>query len=330
MNAWNLNSILMKSPILLSLLVLSFATHAFDLQGHRGARGLAPENTMAAFDKAMAVGVTTLELDVGLTADGMVVISHDAHLAHDMARDAAGAWLGTQAPLIHRKTFAELQSYDIGRAKDGSTTARNFPGQRASDGELLPTLTALFERVQAAGADQMRFNIETKLNPAKPNETASPEEFVNATLAVIEKAGMAGRVSIQSFDWRTLKLVQQQAPSIPTVYLTIKTRNTDNAADPAWTGGLRLADYPSVAHMVKAAGGAVWAPNFGALDEAAVKSAQALGLKVIPWTVNEPADMQRLIGWKVDGIISDYPDRLRSAMQSAGMPVPEMIGAQRR
>lgn len=319
----------MKRLILSSALALSLAAHAFDLEGHRGARGLAPENTLAAFERAMAIGVTTLELDIGLTSDGVPVISHDPYLAHDMARDPSGQWLGTRTPLIRSLSLAELQAYDLGRAREGSATARSFPSQQPHDGERVPTLAALFERVKALGADQVRFNIETKLNPGKPNETAAPEEMVKTLLEVIQRTGMAGRVTIQSFDWRTLKLVQQQAPAIPTAYLTMKTRNANNAADPAWTGGLLLGDYPSVAHMVKAAGGAIWSPNFAALDEASVKSAQAIGLKVIPWTVNDPADMQRLIGWGVDGIISDYPDRLRTAMQAAGLVLPVPVAIQR-
>lgn len=320
----------MKRLTLASMLALAFTAQAFDLEGHRGARGLAPENTLAAFDRAMSIGVTTLELDIGLTSDGVPVISHDPYLAHDMARDANGQWLGTQAPLIRSLTLADLQNFDLGRVREGSPTARNFPHQQPQDGERIPTLAALFDRVKAQRADQVRFNIETKLNPGKPSDTATPEELVSALLKVIQQAGMTKRVTIQSFDWRTLKLVQQHAPEIPTAYLTMKTKNSDSAADPAWTAGLRLADYPSVAHMVKVAGGAVWSPNFGPLNEVAVKSAQVLGLKVIPWTVNEPADMQRLISWGVDGIISDYPDRLRAAMQNAGMDLPASVVIQRR
>ncbi len=319
----------MKRLILFSMLTISLTAQAFDLEGHRGARGLAPENTLAAFDRAMEIGVTTLELDIALTSDGIPVISHDPFLARDMARDAAGAWLGAQSPLIKTLSLAELQTYDLGRAQAGSATTRNFPQQQPHDGARVPTLAGLFERVKTAGADQVRFNIETKLDPTKPGETAVPEEFVSAILAVIQRAGMGQRVQIQSFDWRTLKLIQQQAPEIPTAYLTVKTRKHDNAADPAWTAGLRLADYPSVAHMVKAAGGAVWSPNFAALNLDAVKSAQALGLKVTPWTVNEPSDMQRLISWGVDGIISDYPDRVRSAMQAAGIALPPSVDIKR-
>lgn len=315
----------LRLPWLLAALLFSLTAHAFDSQGHRGARGLAPENTLAAFERALTLGVTTLELDIGLSADGVPVISHDPYLSPDMARNAQGEWLTAPTPLIHRLSLAELQTYDLGRARPDSATARNFPHQQARDGKRLPTLAALFERVEAIAAKKVRFNIETKLNPTKPDETATPEAMVAALIGVIRQAGMEHRVTVQSFNWRTLKLVQQQAPTIPTAYLTIKTSRTDNAADPAWTAGLRWSEYPSVAHMIKAAGGRIWSPNFASLDEAAVKQAQQLGLQVLPWTVNEPADMQRLIGWGVDGLISDYPDRLRQVMQARGMPLPASV-----
>ena len=312
----------MKSFVLLAAIALALPTHAFDLQGHRGARGLAPENTVAAFEHALSIGVTTLELDIGLSSDGVPMVSHDPYLPPDMARNDKGSWVEAPTPLLRSLSAQALQLFDVGRARENSPTARNFPAQIPRDGERMPTLAEVFARVKALGAEQVRFNIETKLDPSKPENTASPEEFVKALLDVIEKAGVAERVSIQSFDWRTLKLVQQRAPSVATVYLTLKTKNADSAADPAWTAGMNLADYPSVAHMVKAAGGTTWSPNFYTLKQDAVKSAQALGLKVIPWTVNEASDMQRLIAWGVDGIITDYPDRLRSAMQAAGLTLP--------
>jgi glycerophosphoryl diester phosphodiesterase len=146
--------------------------------------------------------------------------------------------------------------------------------------------------------------------------------MARALLQVVREAGMAARVSVQSFDWRTLLAVQKLEPAIPTVYLTIQTANTDNVRDGAWTAGLRIADHGSVPRLVKAAGGAVWSPNAGAVTEALVKEAQGLGLKVVPWTVNNPADLDRLVGWGVDGLITDYPDRLREVLRKRNMPLP--------
>lgn len=295
---------------------------AFDLQGHRGARGLAPENTLPAFERALAIGVSTLELDIGLTADGVVVITHDPYLNPLFTRDAGGQWLAGRGPLIRSLNFAQLQAYDVGRIQPSTPYANTFANQQPLDGTRIPTLAALFERVKLLGATGVRFNIETKLNPEQPADTASAEQMTEALLKVVRDAGMLGRVSIQSFDWRTLQIVQRLEPSIPTVYLSIQTANTNNISSGAWTAGFKIAEHASVPAMVKAAGGAVWSPNGGALTQALVQQAQALGLKVVPWTINQAADMERLIAWGVHGLITDYPDRLREVLRQRQLPLP--------
>jgi glycerophosphoryl diester phosphodiesterase len=296
---------------------------AFDLQGHRGARGLAPENTLPAFERALALGVSTLELDVVLSADGEVVVAHDAFLNPLFTRDAAGQWLsGSRGPLIRSLSLAQLQTYDVGRIRPGSPYANTFARQQPVDGTRIPTLRALFERVHLLGGHNVRFNIETKINPEQPDDGASPEQLTDALLQVVRDAGLLKRVSIQSFDWRTLQRVQQQEPGLPTVYLSLQSPNNNTVQSGAWTAGFKIAQHASVPAMVKAAGGAVWSPNGGALTQALVQQAQALGLKVIPWTINQTGDMERLIGWGVDGLITDYPDRLREVMQQRQMPLP--------
>ena len=317
---------MLKALLLCLGAALALSAAAFDLQGHRGARGLAPENTLPAFERALGIGVTTLELDVGVTGDGVVVIHHDPALNPAITRDAGGQWLaGSKGPLIRSLTLAQLQAYDVGRINPEAPYAKTFNTQQARDGTRVPTLASLFERVKALGAKDVRFNIETKISPGQPDDTVDPEAMTRALLKAIQDAGMAQRVAIQSFDWRTLQLVQKIAPHIPTVYLTVQTSNNDNLRDGTWTAGLRIADHGSVPRLVKAAGGAVWSPNGGALTEALLKEAQALGLQVIPWTINNPADMERLIAWGVDGIITDYPDRLRGVMQARALPLPKPV-----
>lgn len=299
---------------------------AFDLQGHRGTRGNAPENTLAAFGRALAIGVDTLELDIGLTADGVVVVSHNIALDPAITRDASGRWLPAgQGPLIRSLTLTQLQTYDVGRIRPDTPYARTFAAQQPHDGERVPTLAAVFDLVKSRGAP-VRFNIETKVDPTRPGDTASPETMVQALLQVVQDAGMASRVSIQSFDWRTLQLARKAAPAIPTVCLTVQGAGSDNVRDGRWTAGLRLEDaHGSVPALVKAAGCASWSPNAGAVTQDLVKEAQSLGLQVIPWTVNAPADMDRLAGWGVDGLITDYPDRLREVMAARGMRVPKAL-----
>ena len=323
----------MKYTLLASVLVLAgctaimpTATQHFDLEAHRGGRGLAPENTLAAFSNAVDMGVTTLELDIGLTSDGVVVISHDTSLNPDHTRDASGAWLAPRsgAP-IRALTLAQLQTYDVGRINPASNYGKQFALQIPRDGERIPTLASLFAQVQARGAEAatVRFNIETKIDPSKPDETAAPEPMVRALLAEIDKANMAGRVTIQSFDWRTLTLVGKLAPQMPRAYLTTPRTLKDSR----WTDGLDAASFASVPQMVRAAsanapGPVVWSPAFADLTPEVIREAHKLGLKVLPWTVNQRADMQRLMDWGADGNITDYPDILRDLMRERGLSLP--------
>ena len=299
---------------------MAASAYSLDLQGHRGARGLLPENTLPAFERALELGMTTLELDCGLTRDGVVVVAHDRALNPDFTRDAQGDWLAGVGPAIRDLTYAELARYDVGRLKPGTQYAGQFPRQQPIDGTRIPALADVFELARR-GAHTVRFNIETKLSPLAPDETAPPEAIVAAVLSAIRKAGMESRVTIQSFDWRTLAIVQSTAPSIPTVYLTAESaspRNipTDGSPSP-WTAGHELGAHGgSLPRMVKAAGGAVWSPYHGDLTPERLREAHALGLEVVVWTVNVEADMQRFIAWGVDGIISDYPDRLAKVARS--------------
>jgi len=310
-----------------ALLALACASHAFDLQSHRGGRGLWPENTLHAFDQSVLMGVSTLELDIALTADDVAVVSHDMALNPEHTRDANGHWLPTAGPLIRSLTLAQLQRYDVGRLQPGTSYAAQFPNQAGRDGERIPTLAAVFALVKERRAHAVRFNIETKLDPTRPDDSASRETMVRVLLAEIDKAGMAERVTIQSFDWRSLALVGQRAPQMPRAYLTTARTLKDNR----WTAGLNAADFASTPLLVKAAVGAtpgsvVWSPAGNTVTAAAVKEAQALGFQVIPWTVNTRADMAKLIGLGVDGLISDFPDLLRTEVRMQGLPMPLPAG----
>ena len=303
------------------LLIMSLSAQALDLQGHRGARGLLPENTVPAFLRAIELGMTTLELDCGVTRDGVVVVAHDRTLNPDFTRDAQGKWLDGTPPAIRNLTYVELVRYDVGRLKPGTEYAKRFPKQQPMDGTRVPALADLFGLVRSRRKAKVRFNIETKLSPLAPDETVAPDAFVRALLGSIRKAGMESRVSIQSFYWRTLQIVQKEAPGIPTVYLTAESTSPHNvprnATHSPWTAGNQLSAHGgSLPRMVKAAGGAVWSPYHGDLTRERLTEAHALGLKVVVWTVNAEDDMRRFIEWGVDGIISDYPDVLAKAAGS--------------
>ena len=258
-----------------------------DVQGHRGARGYLPENTLPAFARALELGVDTLELDCGVTKDGVVVVHHDRRLNPNFARGPDGKWVEAPAASIFSLSFRQLQAYDVGRIRPGSEQAKRFPQQKPIDGTRIPRLSALFD---LAKKTSVKFNIEPKIDPQAPQDTLPPEPFARALIAEIRKAGMAKRTTAQAFDWRALKVVEREAPEMATVYCT-----EGKGSEPT---------------QVHAAGGHIWSPNFTELSENKLAEARKLKLKVTVWTVNEPADIARMIDAGVDGIASDYPDRV--------------------
>ena len=319
----------------LLILILSVATAGcatrFEVQGHRGARGLAPENTLPAFQRALALGVDTLELDVGITRDGVVVVGHDPVLNPDIARGPDGQWLDKPGPAIHSLTYEELSRYDVGRIKPGTAYAKRFAELVPVDGTRQPRLADRFAMVRESAHNGVRFNIETKISPLAPEQTLPPDEFARRLVDEIRRAGMQRRATIQSFDWRTLQVVQRIAPEIPTVYLSAQqkfldtictgpkagtpaTRSEDCGPSP-WTAGFQLAQHGSVPKMVRAAGGRIWSPEYRDVDEARLQEAHSLGLRVVVWTVNEPAQIARLLELGVDGIISDRPDLVQEEVK---------------
>jgi glycerophosphoryl diester phosphodiesterase len=294
---------------------------AFDLQAHRGGRGIAPENTLAAFRQAIALGVTTLELDLAITKDDVVVVSHDSYLNPDLVRGPDGKWLAGIGPIIRSLELSALRRYELGRIKPDTAYARQFPMQRAVDGERIPLLREVYEIAPAP----VRLNIEIKTDPTRPNDTADPIYFAHLVVDQVKANKAVDRTMIQSFDWRTLREVRKVAPEIATACLTIESRNSDTVRrdDPMpspWLGGLELkAHGGSLPRLAKAAGCAVWSPFWRNLTPETLAESHKLGLKVIPWTVNDPADMTRLIDRKVDGLITDYPEQALAILAEKGL-----------
>lgn len=271
----------------------------FDLQGHRGARALYPENTLEGFRAALRLGLGALELDIGVTGDGVPVAHHDPALNPGRTRGPDGAWLAGRPPLLRDLPYAELAAYDVGRARPGSVEALRFRACAALDGARVPTLKAVLRL-----APPPRLTIELKLFPDRPGWTVPPEEMVDRVLAAVDLAGAAGRVTLQSFDWRAVRYLGRIRPEIARAYLTAQATE---AARALWWG-TRASSLP-VPRAVAAEGGGTWSPAHARLTRDEVREAQALGLRVVPWTVNRAADMRRLIGWGVDGLITDRPDR---------------------
>ncbi len=312
---------------MVGMIGISNASQALDIQGHRGARGLMPENTLPAFAKALSIGVTTLELDLAVSKDLHVVVSHNPRFEPDTAR-INGDWLMQSSPSIHSLTLKSVKNYDVGRLNPAGKYARRYPDQQPVDDTPVPTLGEVFELVNRSGNNMVRFNIEIKINPEKPELTLAPNEFAEAVIKVIRNHRMQNRSAVQSFDWRVLAVVQTLAPDISTSYLTVNQPWLNNLQTgmpglSPWLNGFDVDNFGgSAARAVKAAGGTIWSPYHKEVSPESIKMAQQLGLSVNVWTVNEPGRMRELIEMGVDGIITDYPDRLRLVLEELGLPVP--------
>jgi glycerophosphoryl diester phosphodiesterase len=320
--------------------------HGFDLQAHRGGLGLTVENTTASFANALETGVTTLELDVQITRDGKAVVTHDRRIAATKCRDTAPAVPGDpQYPYVGKYivdlTLAQVRTLDC-----GSQTLPQHPGQRPSPGAKMPLLSEVFDVVERYRARKVMMNIETKVEAGAPHETAPRERFVQVVAEEVRRAGVLDRVTIQSFDWGALMRMREVEPRLPIVALT-NGQQFLQAGMPGrspWLGGIDIDDFGGDLVAATASfgadalspvhgdpqGGAVGDPGYRPFVTAdLVARAHAAGMKVIPWTVNDTATMRKLIDDGVDGIITDYPDRLRTVMAERGIKLPKQYRAPR-
>jgi len=251
-----------------------FGAEKIEVHGHRGARALRPENTIPAFEYAIAQGVDVLELDLGVTKDGVVVVSHDAFLKAPVCTGPK------EKAVIYEHTLAELRQWDCGAVRNPQ-----FARQLTIPGTRIPTLD---EVLALASKGSFKFNMETKIDPREPALTVGPAEFVQRVLAVIRKHKLEKRVILQSFDFRTLHEMKKLAPEIELSAL--------------YSGPAK--DFVAIA---KEAGAPLISPEHRLVTPEQVQAAHAANLKVIPWTANESADWDRLIAAGVDAIITDDP-----------------------
>ncbi len=302
----------------------------FDVQGHRGARGLLPENTLPAFELALELGVSTLELDTGVTADGVVVVSHDPRLSAKVCLGPGGERLPAGGgPLIRDLTLAELRRYDCGtlnpdRGRFPEPPRRNVPGTP------IPTLDEVLD-LAAERDPGVRFNIEVKFDPTA-DLTVPLEAFVERVVERVVARGLVERATIQSFDWRALALVKRTRPEIRTAaLLSPETLEGEGGAASPWLDGRSLAggDGDLLALLADARPVVdVFSPYWRQILPGAwgylgtgVEQIQAAGFPVIPWTVNPADRMEKILDLGVDGLITDYPDRLLELLERRGVPV---------
>ncbi len=289
--------------------------------GHRGAAGLAPENTLAAFTRALEIGVDGIELDVLMTADRKLVVHHDYRLKTEIARAPNGKWVKKGSrPSIKALTLAELKTYDIGRLKPFTSYARRYPKQQPMDGERIPTLIEVVRLLKRKPGVKTRLCIEIKTSPEKPEMMPPPEVVADAVVKILREENVSDRALILSFDWRPLLHVQKIAPGIHQVFLSSTSMRHDTIrigmpGPSPWTAGSDIDDYDgSIPRLIKAVGGRYWAPRYNQVMIHEIEEAHRLGIKVFVWTVDRRDDMIRLMKMGVDGIITNRPDILKSVL----------------
>ncbi|HEX6431787.1 MAG TPA: glycerophosphodiester phosphodiesterase [Niastella sp.] len=293
---------------LLLLVALIFACHAskkvsdpllpaFDIEGHRGCRGLMPENTIPAMMKALELGVTTLEMDAVITKDKQVILSHEPFFNHEITTGPDGKYVTEQDERslnIYHMTYAQTLTYDVGLKPHP-----RFPNQRRLKATK-PLLREVIDNVEAyqklKGAHPVFYNIETKSNPGTDNNYhPAPEEFVNTLMKVISAAKISDRVIIQSFDFRTLQVLHKKYPTIKTAALI-----EDFDKRPFEEHLVALGFVPTI-----------YSPAYSLVTKELVEKCHQRYIKIVPWTVNDKAAIAQLKATGVDGIITDYPDLLK-------------------
>lgn len=300
------------------------------LHGHRAARGVLPENAMVGFRHLFDTGVRAVEFDVLLTADNIAVITHNPRLLAASTRDLRGNWLDGDGPRISDLTYDELTRYDIGGLRHGTAYAARYPEQAFLSGVAIPRLSELCDLVTQPGMDDIWLNLEIKSVPDS-DLTPAPALLAEAVVTEVLGAGLGPRTVVQSFDWRVLAEIEARAPDLPRSHLSYLEKD-GMRFDPniysgsPWMAGGDVAEHGgSLPRLIAAMGGRVWTPYFEDVIPSEVAEAQALGLVVNTWTVNERTDFDAMIDAGVDGIITDYPARAQRHWLARGLRWSETI-----
>ena len=296
--------------------VLAMAADRQIIIAHRGASGLAPENTLPAFQAAIDAGADGIEFDVQLTADGVPVIVHDFRIAKHWAR-LDGEWLNADGPPVRDLSLAEVRRYDVGRLNPSSKYARRYPDYRPIDGTRIPTLDDVLTLVREKAPPGFQLWVELKVAPSDEELSSDPLATTDATLAALKRFDMVGQSTLISFYWPTLYHAQREAPGIRTGYLSAERDWLNNIqmgrpGRSAWTAPYDIDDYDrSIPAMVKAAGGAAWSVYHRDLTPARLADAQKLGLPVGIWTIRTRGEMEAARNSGAQVITTDRPDWFR-------------------
>ena len=307
----------MKPP---QVMAFSGDTDTIRVVGHRGARGILPENSIVGFDFALSIGVDLLEFDVLLTADDVPVITHNHELDGAAVRGPDGKFLNGERPRVASLRMKDVARFDIGRLDGTTEYGRRFPDQAQLDGIKVPRLTELLQLVSQPDYANACLMLELKSDPDLAHDSKARTKFVSIVCEEVRAAGLMDRTLLHSFDWTLLAECRRQAPDMPISFLTqLHECPNDIGEDSAIlvTPDLDRPDI-SVPDEVSRAGGSLWCPYFSELTADDLARARELDLCVAVWTVNETADIDAMIDLGVDAIVTDYPGRVQRRLSDRG------------
>ena len=288
--------------------------------GHRGARGIMPENTMEGFEFTIGIGVEALEFDVILTRDRVPVITHNHNLLAAATRHPDGTWVQGDGLKVSDLSLAELQALDVGGLDGGTVYGQRFPDQSFLSNIRIPRLTDLLNLANRPGLESTHLLLELKSDPEAKDNIAEQRSLVESVVGEVRAKGLEPRTILHSFDWDLLNECRRQAPEMPTSYLSELPINADEEGEESSkaVGPDYATLSTSLPQAVHAAGGQMWCPYYQDVTPELVAEAHDLGLLVTTWTVNDIPDLERVIHAGVDGIVSDYPGRAQRCILNLG------------
>ena len=289
------------------------------IHGHRGARGLKPENSLPAFETALDIGCDAIEVDLCVSKDNELVISHDLLLSKDIVRNKNGQWI--DEPIrIRDLTFEQLQQFDIGKLKPDTDYQKRFAKQQAIDNTRIPSLSQMVELINRINPGT-EYNLELKRHPYDTSTTPCIDEYADIVCQSLSDNDIIDSTFIQSFDWQLALKIREKLPEMTIGLLTDMQIDANpptigGDAGLLWTNNFDITDFPNIVHMVKHAGADVWSCNYRDLTPELMNEALELDLEIYVWTVNRPHAIREMLDFGVHAITTDYPDRLFKILET--------------
>lgn len=293
----------------LLLMILSKPNY-IKIYGHRGARGDLPENTLESFKYLFENNIHAYETDILISKDFIPVITHDFRLDPSYTKDINDNWIEDENIKIIDLTYDQISQFDVGTLNKLSRYGRKFINQKSLENQKIPKLSDLLKLTSDNIVENLLINLEIKSTPVEKSLTPEPNEMVKIIIDEVSRSNLEDRIIYSSFDWRVLREIKERDSKIPRAYLTSSVKGKIYDKSP-WLDFTPLHNGVELPELIKALGGSAWHPNYKDVNKEIVQISHDKGLPVNVWTVNKENDMLRMIDYGVDGIMTDYPLKLK-------------------